>query len=148
MSILIKNVEVISPDSSAGNGTFVRSGENTNIYIVGDRIVAIGKDDYPEADTIIDGTNMVALPGLVNAHTHADMTLFRGMGDDLPLDEWLNNRIWPAEAKLTAEDVYWGVKLSLVEMIKSGTTAFADMYFFMEEAVRAVEEAGSGPVCP
>ncbi len=142
MSILIKNVEVISPESSAGNGTSVLSEENTNIHIVGDRIVAIGKDDYPEADTIIDGTNLVALPGLVNAHTHAFMTLFRGMGDDLPLDEWLNNRIWPAEAKLTAEDVYWGVKLSLVEMIKSGTTAFADMYFFMEEAVKAVEEAG------
>jgi len=172
MSILIRNVEVVSPENfcnsdggnsdgghqdsnspstrlgsfnGAGNGSegrLVFSQKNVNIYIVDNRIADISEREYPEADMIIDGTNMVALPGLINAHTHAAMTLFRGMADDIPLDTWLNNTIWPAEEKLTPEDVYWGVKLSLIEMIKSGTTAFADMYFMMEETAKAVIESG------
>ena len=157
MSILIRNVEVISPADACRNSGVCSSESprvgrpgsggglvcsRKNIYVVEDLIADISEKDYPEADTIIDGTGMVALPGFVNAHTHAAMTLFRGMADDIPLDSWLNNIIWPAEEKLTSEDVYWGVKLALIEMIKSGTTAFADMYFLMDEAVEAIAESG------
>lgn len=137
MSILIRNIEIVSPgDVSSG------CRNETNIFVVDELIADIGPDEHPEADTVIEGKNMVALPGLINAHTHAAMTLFRGLADDLPLYEWLNHSIWPAEEKLILEDVYWGVKLSLIEMIKSGTTAFADMYFLMEEAIAAIEESG------
>ncbi|MGQ9779711.1 MAG: amidohydrolase [Bacillota bacterium] len=106
-------------------------------------IVAVGSppaDWRPEAR--IDAAGKIIMPGLVNTHTHAAMTLFRGYGDDLPLQEWLSQRIWPAEARLTAEHVYWGSLLAIVEMLRSGTTTFADMYFFMEEVARAVADAG------
>lgn len=82
------------------------------------------------------------MPGLVNTHTHAAMTLFRGYADDLQLAEWLEKHIWPAEAQLTAEDVYKGSLLACLEMIRSGTTSFADMYFFMDETAKAVEASG------
>lgn len=88
------------------------------------------------------GRGRIAVPGLVNAHTHAAMVLFRGYADDLMLQEWLTTKIFPIEAGLTADDVYFGTLLACAEMIKSGTTCFADMYFFMDEAARAVEESG------
>ncbi|HIQ00238.1 TPA: amidohydrolase [Candidatus Bipolaricaulota bacterium] len=94
-----------------------------------------------EFDRVIEGEGRLLVPGLVNAHTHLAMTLFRGLADDLPLMRWLEEKIWPAERKLTGEDVYWFSLLGLVEMIRCGTTAFADMYFFMEEVAAAVEEA-------
>ncbi len=109
-------------------------------------IVAAGPDagrKYGgEADCCIDGTRSVALPGLVNTHTHAAMTLLRGFADDMPLQQWLSEKIWPAEAHLTGDDVYWGTRLACLEMIRTGTTAFQDMYFFMEDAARAVADAG------
>ncbi|MGQ9497306.1 MAG: amidohydrolase [Desulfotomaculales bacterium] len=95
-----------------------------------------------EADEVIEGEHLVVTPGFVNSHTHAAMTLFRGYADDLPLMQWLNEKIWPAEARLKPEDVYWGTLLCCLEMIRSGTTTFADMYFHMDQAARAVEEAG------
>jgi 5-methylthioadenosine/S-adenosylhomocysteine deaminase len=82
------------------------------------------------------------VPPLVNGHTHAAMTLFRGSGDDLPLMPWLEKKIWPIEAKLEAEDVYWGVRLACAEMIRSGTARFWDMYWQPEATARAVEESG------
>jgi 5-methylthioadenosine/S-adenosylhomocysteine deaminase len=90
----------------------------------------------------LQGRGRIAIPGLVNAHTHAAMVLFRGYADDLMLQEWLTTKIFPIEAKLTPDDVYWGTLLACAEMIKSGTTTFADMYFFMDEAARAVEKSG------
>jgi len=90
----------------------------------------------------LQGRGRIAIPGLVNAHTHAAMVLFRGYADDLMLQEWLTTKIFPIEAKLTPDDVYWGTLLACAEMIKSGTTAFADMYFFMDEAAQAVEKSG------
>jgi 5-methylthioadenosine/S-adenosylhomocysteine deaminase len=90
----------------------------------------------------LQGRGRIAIPGLVNAHTHAAMALFRGYADDLMLQEWLTTKIFPIEAKLTPDDVYWGTLLACAEMIKSGTTAFADMYFFMDEAAQAVEKSG------
>ncbi len=126
MSILIKNT--------------LLGGKESHIYIEENRISEIGR--ITEADEVIDGANTIAMPGLVNTHTHAAMTLLRGYGDDMPLHEWLQNRIWPAEAKLDGEMVYWGTRLAIIEMIKSGTTAFNDMYFFMEDVARAVQDSG------
>jgi len=95
-----------------------------------------------EADFIIDGDGAIALPGLSNTHTHAAMSLLRGYADDMILQDWLSQKIWPLEAHLTGEDVYWGTRLACLEMVRTGTTAFNDMYFFMEDAARAVDEAG------
>ena len=95
-----------------------------------------------DADIVIDGSDRIAVPGLVNTHTHAAMTLLRGYGDDMPLQEWLSQKIWPLEAHLSGDDVYWGTKLACLEMIKSGTVAFNDMYFFMDRAAQAVDDMG------
>jgi 5-methylthioadenosine/S-adenosylhomocysteine deaminase len=93
-------------------------------------------------DRLIDARGMLAMPGFINCHTHASMTLLRGYADDLPLMEWLQKKIWPVEERLEPEDIYWGAMLSCLEMIRSGTTTFADMYFHMDEVARAVEKAG------
>ena len=85
---------------------------------------------------------MALVPGLVNAHTHAAMTLFRGYADDLPLMEWLTEHIWPVEKQIDDEDVYWGTRLACVEMIRTGTTCFWDMYWHAHATARAVEDAG------
>ena len=90
----------------------------------------------------IDCREKLITPGLVNAHTHAAMTLFRSYADDMALMDWLQKKIWPAEANLTAEDVYWGSQLAIAEMLASGTTAFADMYFFMDQVAQACVETG------
>jgi 5-methylthioadenosine/S-adenosylhomocysteine deaminase len=92
---------------------------------------------------VIDARDAIVMPGLVNAHVHGAMTLFRGLADDLPLRQWLFEKIFPAEAKiLTPETVYWGSLLACLEMIASGTTCFADSYFFQDQTVRAAQEAG------
>jgi 5-methylthioadenosine/S-adenosylhomocysteine deaminase len=93
-------------------------------------------------DTELDASNALVMPGLVNAHTHVAMTLLRGYADDKPLDAWLQEDIWPVEAELTAEDVQVGAELGLVEMIRSGTTAFSDMYFHVDRIADAVDRAG------
>jgi len=95
-----------------------------------------------DGDELLDGNQMALVPGLVNAHTHAAMTLLRGYGDDLPLMQWLEEKIWPVEARLTDEDVYWGARLACVEMIRSGTVRFWDMYWQPGATARAVEDAG------
>ncbi|ELZ45192.1 amidohydrolase [Halorubrum distributum JCM 9100] len=90
----------------------------------------------------LDASGSLVIPGLVNAHTHVAMTLLRGYADDKPLDPWLREDIWPAEAELTPDDVEAGAELGAVEMIRSGTTAFADMYFAMDRVADAVDRAG------
>jgi 5-methylthioadenosine/S-adenosylhomocysteine deaminase len=106
-------------------------------------IAELGADVAPQpGDELIDGTGMLLCPPMVNAHTHAAMTLFRGFGDDMPLMEWLRTKIWPAEAKLEPEDVYWGTRLACIEMIRAGTTRFFDMYWHGAEAARAVVDSG------
>jgi 5-methylthioadenosine/S-adenosylhomocysteine deaminase len=113
------------------------------VRVEDDRIVALGADVEPEAgDEVLDAAGMALMPGLVNGHTHAAMTLMRGYGDDLPLMTWLQDRIFPIEAKLTADDVYWGTRLACVEMIRSGTVRFWDMYWQPEAVARAVLDAG------
>lgn len=93
-------------------------------------------------DKVINAQSKVVMPGLVNCHNHAAMVLFRGYCDDLRLMEWLSEKIWPAEDRLTGDDIYWGTMLAAAEMLKSGTTTFADMYFFMDEVAIAVRDAG------
>lgn len=113
--------------------------------IIRDNVIeSLGQGDHPpgEYDRMVDGTNRVVLPGLVNTHTHAAMTLLRGYADDLPLMEWLQTKIWPMEDRLTADDIYWGTLLAIAEMIKSGTTTFTDMYFHMDRVAQAVQESG------
>ncbi|MDI6720504.1 MAG: amidohydrolase [Methanomicrobiales archaeon] len=107
-------------------------------------IAGIGEDLRREyaPEFILDGEGNLIFPGFVNTHTHAAMTLLRGYADDLPLHTWLSEKIWPLEAGLTGEDVYWGTRLACLEMIRSGTIAFSDMYFHMPEAARAVTECG------
>ncbi|MEW5921006.1 MAG: amidohydrolase [Bacillota bacterium] len=95
-----------------------------------------------EIDKIIEGKNRLVMPGLVNAHTHAAMTLFRGYADDMPLMDWLRNKIWPAESRLTSEDIYWGTMLAISEMIRGGITCFADMYFNMDAVAQACMDSG------
>ncbi|MGM0591299.1 MAG: amidohydrolase [Halobacteriota archaeon] len=94
------------------------------------------------ADETLDATGALVMPGLVNAHTHVAMTLLRGYADDEPLDTWLREDIWPVEAALTPEDVRVGTELALVEMIRSGTTTFGDMYFEMDQVAAAADAAG------
>lgn len=110
------------------------------MHVEGNRIEEVGAKR--EADVTIDGRGKALLPGFVNTHTHAAMTLLRGYADDMELQAWLATRIWPAERKLTPEAVYWGTKLACLEMIKSGTTCFNDMYFHMDHAARAVSDMG------
>jgi 5-methylthioadenosine/S-adenosylhomocysteine deaminase len=122
-------------------------GKAADVFVGGDgRIAGIGaeagKMARGDAGTRIDGKGLLLMPGLVNTHTHAAMTLLRGYADDMPLQEWLGTKIWPLEARLTGGDVYQGTRLACLEMIRSGTVAFNDMYFFMEEAARAVREMG------
>ncbi len=126
-------------------------GDNWNIIrnaelLIEDTVVSyIGAQrNYPVGviDRIIEGKNKLVMPGLVNAHTHAAMALLRGYADDMPLMDWLEQKIWPAEARLTKEDIYWGTLLAICEMIRGGTTCFADMYFHMEEVARACLESG------
>ena len=97
----------------------------------------------PSADKIISGHGkMAVIPGFVNAHTHAAMILLRGLGEEAPLMEWLQNKIWPVEDKLTPDYIYWGTLSSMLEMLETGTTCFADMYFSMERVADAVLGAG------
>ena len=133
MSIQIKNV--------------LLGGKERNIYIEENLIEAISEDESSkgkirEAEFVIDGKDKAAIPGLFNAHTHAAMTLLRGYADDMPLYKWLSTKIWPVEAKITEDDVYWGTKLACLEMIKSGTTFFNDMYWYWGGSTRAVAETG------
>lgn len=138
MKLLIKDISIVpmtAENHIIANGYL----EIKDSYI---QAVAGGEPPVGQYDHIIDGTDLVALPGFINSHTHAAMTLLRGYADDMPLMDWLEKKIWPLEARLTGEDVYWGTMLAIVEMIRSGTTCFADMYFFMERAAQAVEKTG------
>ncbi len=136
--ILIQNCTILPMDTMG----IVKKGV---IVTKDDRIAYVGKTaEAPkiEAKKTIDGGGKIALPGLVNCHTHLSMTLFRGMAEDQPLQTWLTETIWPLEAKLRPSDVYTGALLGCLEMIKTGTTTFADMYFHEGQVAKAVEKAG------
>jgi len=112
--------------------------ENGNITYIGE------SEPEPKSsyDEVIDGTNKLYMPGLVNTHGHAAMSLLRGWGDDMALQVWLETKMWPMEAKFTAGDVKWGTLLAILEMVKGGTTTFVDMYDHMNEVAQAVELSG------
>jgi len=121
----------------------ILDGERVSLRCSEGKIDALGSGVEPEpGDEVIDAAGMLLCPPLVNGHAHAAMTLFRGFGDDLPLMEWLRTRIWPAEERLEPDDVYWGARLACVEMIRSGTTRFFDMYWHGTEVARAVADTG------
>ncbi len=115
---------------------------STDVLVEGSYIREVGYGLERAADVTIDGTGKAIIPGFVNTHTHTAMTLFRGFADDMPLEEWLTRKIWPHEAHLTPDDVYWGSKLACLEMIKTGTTSFLDMYFHLDATAQAAEEMG------
>lgn len=120
--------------------------EEGAVAIAGDTIIATGtrkdlKHRFPKVPELHEEHGLI-MPGLVNSHTHAAMTCFRGLADDLPLMTWLNDHIFPVEAKLNSEMVFYSTLLSLAEMIKSGTTSFCDMYLFAKDVARATEIAG------
>ena len=122
MSILIKNIS--------------HNNQICDIFIENSRFARIAPQLEQTADTVIDGSGHAILPGFYNTHTHAAMSILRGFGDNKPLFEWLSEDIWPVENQLTADDIYIASKLAILEMIKSGTVFFSDMYFFPEERTK------------
>ena len=137
--LLIDGGTVVVMDEA---GTVLEGGA---VLVEGDRISALiaAGEPRPDPARVIDATGHLVIPGLINTHGHAAMSLLRGLADDLPLMTWLNDYIFPAEAALVAPDfVYWGTLLSSVEMLKGGTTTFADMYYFRDDMARAAIDAG------
>lgn len=135
-----------SPATLAITGTRL-DGRDVDILVHGSRITAIhdageAGEAVAAAARRIDGRRSAVLPGLANAHTHSAMAIMRGLADDMPLMPWLNEKIWPFEAHLTEEDVYWGARLACVEMIRTGTTFFNDMYWFFHGTARAAVDSG------
>ena len=128
-----------------GDGPF-QVVEDGVVAVEGERIAYVGPrdglDPAWEPTRRIDARDKAVLPGLVNAHTHHAMSLLRGYADDVPLMPWLERHIWPAEAHLTGDDVYWGTLLAIAESLLAGVTTFADMYFFMDRVAQAVVETG------
>jgi len=134
------------------NGTFVTLDDKRPILhgwmgIDGTHIAEMGEGDPPpawleQASETVDGRNLLFLPGLINTHGHAAMSLLRGLADDRTLQDWLENHMWPMEAKFTGDDVYWGSALAAAEMIKTGTTTFLDMYDHMDRVAEVVAMAG------
>ncbi|MBZ0275113.1 MAG: amidohydrolase [Anaerolineae bacterium] len=117
-----------------------------DILIQGRRIQAVqptGQADSSHFRAVIAADGLLAMPGLINTHAHVPMALFRGLGEDVTIEKWFNEYIWPLESNLQPEDVYWGMQLGVAEMIRGGVTAVADHYFYMDEAAKAVEKAGS-----
>ncbi|WP_435334150.1 amidohydrolase [Haloarchaeobius sp. TZWWS8] len=133
MELVVRGGQVLLPDMTV---------QETDVLVDSDEGTILELGDNLAGDEELDATGGLVVPGLVNAHTHAAMTLLRGYADDKPLDAWLQEDIWPAEAQLEPDDVRVGTELALVEMIKGGTTAFADMYFQVQEVVDAVDRAG------
>jgi 5-methylthioadenosine/S-adenosylhomocysteine deaminase len=138
------------------NGIIVTSNtkneviENGAIGIEDEKIIYVGAtpEDIASYDEKVDLKGNILLPGLVNTHGHTPMSLLRGYADDLHLQTWLEDKIWPLEAKYTSEHAKWGAKLSILEMIRTGTTTFVDMYDNMDEIAKAVDEAGMrGVLC-
>ncbi len=121
----------------------ILNGKKSDLLIEDNLISKIGKNLNLKAEEKIEGKGKKAvIPGLINCHTHSPMILLRGIGDDLSLKDWLEKVIWPREEKLTPDEIYWGTKLALLEMIKNGTTTFCEMYFYPEAEIEAIKEMG------
>ena len=138
---LIRDVDVLQCD---GGGCEVL--RRHDILVRGNRIERVRPATEPQPafqGDVIEGRGLLATPGLINTHAHVPMGIFRGLAEDVDIETWFNEFMWPLEANLTADDVYWGMQLGLAEMIQSGVTAVADHYFHMDRAAAAVEQAGT-----
>ncbi|MDO5715933.1 MAG: amidohydrolase [Tissierellia bacterium] len=135
MNILIKNIDYLDILKE----TVVN---NKDILIKENKIVKIGSNLKVKNVEVMDGQDKLAIPGLINSHTHLGMAMFRNYADDMELMDWLENKIWPIENHLSSEDIYWSSLLSMAEMIRSGTTTFCDMYYGMERVADATIESG------
>lgn len=136
MKILIKNGIVISMDKNKEPYVY------EDVVIDDDKIIYVGDNYQGDSDEVIDACGKIVMPGLINCHTHLGMSLFRATNDNYSLDKWLNEFIWPIEDKLTDEDIYYTTLLSIVEMVKTGTTCFNDMYFNYKGSFRAFDKIG------
>ena len=135
MKLMFKNAVVL-----LGEGRYLGDG-----YVVTDgKFIKSVSDSRPEGsfDREIDCRGKLLMPAFYNIHCHAAMTLFRGIGEDLPLQRWLNEKIYPAEDRLTPESVRVGTELAIAEMIRGGCASFSDMYFFSDETAEAVLDSG------
>lgn len=135
--MLFKNISILNEDFEYVEDCWVGTQ--------GDRIAYVGTcapEDPSAYGEVYDGAKRLLMPGFYNAHTHAPMTILRGYGEAMPLQEWLNDRIWPFEARMTPEDHYWGTALACAEMLRYGTVGFTDMYFQSAMRHKAVSEAG------
>ncbi|MWV63453.1 amidohydrolase family protein [Halorubrum sp. JWXQ-INN 858] len=137
-TLCITGGRVVRPDATVAEADLLVDRNAGTILEVGTDL-----DGAADATETLDAEGCVVIPGLVNAHTHASMTLLRGYADDKPLGAWLREDIWPTEAELTPDDIEAGAELGVLEMIRSGTTAFADMYFSMDRVADVVDRAGT-----
>lgn len=138
MKILIKNANLISMDK-----TRKKYEENVDILINNDNIEKVGKNIVLNEDVkLIDATGKIVMPGLINTHAHIPMSIFRETLDGYGLQEWLEEKIWPMEDKLTGNDIYYATFLSCLEMIKTGCTTINDMYSFTDDIINAVKDTG------
>lgn len=142
--VLIRDVHVLQVKEGR-----VEVPGGRDIAVRGNKIAAIaptGEIDPSCAAELIEGGGKLAMPGLINCHAHVPMVIFRGLAEDVSIEKWFNEYMWPLESNLQEEDVYWGMMLGLVEMIEAGVTTVADHYFHMHRAAEAVEEIGSRAV--
>ncbi len=140
-TLAIERVDVLQCDD--GRADILR---DRDIVISGNRIRSIephGGAETVGADEMLDGRGLLAMPGLINTHAHVPMGIFRGLAEDVDIETWFNQYMWPLESNLTADDVFWGMQLGLAEMIQAGVTSVADHYFHMDRAAEAVEQAGT-----
>jgi 5-methylthioadenosine/S-adenosylhomocysteine deaminase len=117
-----------------------------DVLVRGSRIEAVqstGQADSSHFRSVLDASGLLIMPGLINTHAHVPMVIFRGLAEDVSIEKWFNEYMWPLESNLQPEDVYWGMLLGLAEMIEGGVTTVADHYFYMDQAARAVEKAGT-----
>ena len=136
--LIIHNCHVLTPTTNIRRNCdiIVNAGQITDIR-------PTGQTDLTQARELLPGNEQLAMPGLINTHAHVPMVIFRGLAEDVSIERWFNEFMWPLESNLIEEDVYWGMLLGLVEMIEGGVTTVADHYFFMDKAAQAVQEAGT-----
>jgi len=139
MKILIKNCNLISMNLKEPENKIQK---NMDILIENEKIIKISKNIKDSAEKVIDGTEKIVMPGLINTHAHVPMSIFRETVDGYITQDWLTQKIWPIEAKLTEEDIYFASMLSYIEMIYSGTTTINDMYFMQNKIVDAALDTG------
>ncbi len=144
--LVIRNCHALIPSGNSGHSIqkncdiLINQGKISDICSTG---LSRENTEAVAAHKIIEANEMLAMPGLINTHAHAPMVIFRGLAEDVSIERWFNEFMWPLESNLTEEDVYWGMLLALVEMIEGGVTTVADHYFFMDQAAQAVVEAGT-----